>query len=321
MKLSFTMPILPLLWFWRLSTRAWSLSRRSIEFGAVTCLAAFLLGCNTQSSTPTGQSSTTTAGSNSAQPSKHLTLATTTSTQDTGLLDVLLPKFRAASGIEVKVVAVGSGQAMELGRRGDADLLLVHSPEAEEQFVADGYGSWRYPLMFNEFVIVGPPEDPAGIKGQDSAVEALRKLAAASATFVSRGDKSGTHVKEQALWKRTGIEPQGDWYLKAGSGMAETLRIAEEKSAYTLTDRATYLTQRSKLSLAILAEGDVLLRNPYAVVQMNPAKFPHLNHSAAQEFIDYVFRREAQQLIAEFGRDTFGQPLFFLVKKERSGGR
>jgi tungstate transport system substrate-binding protein len=248
-----------------------------------------------------------------------LTLATTTSTQDSGLLDLLLPKFRAETGIDVKVVAVGSGQAMELGRRGDADVLLVHAPEAEQQFVQEGYGVHRYPLMFNDFVIVGPLNDPVAIKGMTSAVEALRKIAAAKGTFVSRADKSGTHAKEQSLWKLAEINPQGDWYLKAGAGMAETLRTASEKGAYTLTDRATYLAQRTKLDLEVVVVKDELLLNHYALVQLSAAKYPDLNHEGAERFISFLFGSEAQRAIATFGQDKFGQPLFFLLRSD--GGK
>lgn len=284
--------------------------------GRLACLLCFVAGCNSKPAAPAGAPGTS-ATSAAMSSSRTLTLATTTSTQDSGLLDAILPKFRESSGIEVKVVAVGSGQAMELGRRGDADVLLVHSPAAEEKFVADGFGSRRYPLMFNDFVIVGPRNDPAGIKGLDSAAEALRKLADAAGTFVSRADKSGTHVKEQSLWKLAELDPQGDWYLKSGSGMAETLRIANEKSSYTLTDRATYLAHRTELQLEVLVEKDGQLLNHYSVIQLNATRFPDLNHAGTEKFIAFLFASEAQQIIATFGQDKFGQPLFFLLPSDK----
>lgn len=269
---------------------------------ALAFVVTLVIGCGTEPSPP-------------AAP-RSITLATTTSTQDSGLLDMLLPKFREATGIDVKVVAVGSGQAMELGRRGDADVLLVHSPEAEEQFIRDGHAVKRHPLMYNDFVIVGPASDPAGIRGAPSAAEALRKLAKLGARFVSRGDNSGTHAKERSLWKSAQLDPQGDWYWKAGSGMAETLRVANEKSAYTLTDRATFLAQRATLDLTVLVEKDQNLLNPYAVLQLSPAKHPDLNHAGAEQFISFLFGPEAKELIANFGRDQYGQPLFFLLSPD-----
>ena len=303
-------------------------------FVGVACLfAAATLGCGAKptpspaakptpsTSTPSEAGPTSRQDSTSTEPSaepadtvRPITLATTTSTQDSGLLDVLLPKFREATGIEVKVVAVGSGQAMELGRRGDADVLMVHSPDAEEKFMSDGYGEKRLPLMYNDFVLIGPAEDPAKIRGTTNAVEAMRKIAGASATFVSRGDKSGTHAKEQSLWKQADLDPQGDWYLKAGSGMAETLRIATEKAGYTLTDRATFLAQREHLKLEILVEGDASLLNYYSVIQISRTKFPDLNHAGVERFVEFLGSESARETIENFGRDKFGQPLFFLTK-------
>jgi tungstate transport system substrate-binding protein len=278
------------------------------------CLQLALIimaGCNSKPAPPPSRSAPAPEAPQSTPP-RPLTLATTTSTQDSGLLDVLLPMFRTATGMDVKVVAVGSGQAMELGRRGDADVLLVHSPDAEQKLVDEGIAIGRYPLMANEFVIVGPTNDPAAIKGMNSATDAMRAIATAKALFVSRADKSGTHAKEQSLWELAQIDPQGDWYLKAGAGMAETLRIANEKDAYTLTDRATYLAQRTKLDLEVLVSKDVLLLNPYAVLQLNPSNFRNLNHGGAEQFISFLFSDAAQQTIANFGQDKFGEPLFFL---------
>jgi tungstate transport system substrate-binding protein len=244
-------------------------------------------------------------------PAPSLTLATTTSTQDSGLLDVLVPRFREQTGIEVKVVAVGTGQALALARDGNADVLLVHDPAGEEKFTADGYGVGRRPVMWNDFVVVGPPADPAGVKGAKSAAEAFARIADKKAVFVSRGDESGTHVKEKAIWKRADIDPGGDWYVRAGSGMGAVLQMAHEKRAYTLSDRGTFLARRKGLDLAIISEGDPLLVNPYHVILVNPEKHPHVRRDEAQKFADFLLAPETQQLIADFGKDKYGQPLFF----------
>jgi tungstate transport system substrate-binding protein len=240
-----------------------------------------------------------------------LTLATTTSTQDSGLLDVLVPRFRRQNGIEVKVVAVGTGQALELGRRGDADVLLVHDPAAEQKFMAEGHGTSRRRVMYNDFVLVGPPADPAGVKGQASAAAAFTRVVRARAPFVSRADESGTHAREKAVWRQAGVEPQGDWYLRAGAGMAQVLRVASEKRAYALTDRGTFLAQRRGLDLAVLAEGDPLLVNQYSVILVSPAKHAHVHQDSARRFADFLLSPETQKEIADFGKDRFGQPLFF----------
>ncbi len=251
--------------------------------------------------------------SRSATPS--LTLATTTSLQDSGLLDVLVPQFRAQTGIEVKVVAVGTGQALELARRGDADVLLAHDQTAEEKFMAEGHGLERRPVMYNDFVLVGAPNDPAGVKGQASIAEAFTRIAGTRSPFVSRGDESGTHAKERAVWRQAGISPEGDWYIRAGAGMGHVLRLANEKRAYTLSDRGTFLALRKGLDLAILAEGDPLLVNQYSVIVVNPAKHPHVQRQAAQQFADFLLSPETQKTIATFGADRYGQPLFFTGKK------
>lgn len=239
-----------------------------------------------------------------------LRLATATSTRDSGLLDVLVPMFERKTGIEVKVIAVGSGQALELGRRGDADVLLTHSPDAEKLFVAQRHGDERQPAMHNDFVLVGPETDPAGIQGKKSSIEAFRQIATSHSTFVSRGDESGTHIKERSLWNEAQVESEGEWYLRAGTGMAEVLRMADEKRAYTLTDRGTFLTQRGKLSLAILVEGDALLRNQYSVIVVSSDKHPQTNHVAARQFADFLLSPDVQRTIGDFGVDQFGQALF-----------
>jgi tungstate transport system substrate-binding protein len=243
-----------------------------------------------------------------------LTLATTTSTQDSGLLDVLLPKFREQTGIEVKVVAVGSGQALELGRRGDADMLLTHAPAAEEKFMEQGWGKERRPVMHNDFVLVGPKSDPATVKKQKSIAEAFSRIADGKAVFVSRGDESGTHHKEKEVWKKAGREPEGECYVRAGAGMAQVLRMAHEKKAYTLTDRGTFLVLRKELQLVVVSEGDPLLKNRYAVIVVNPEKHPHVNASAAMQFADFLTSPNSKKLIAEFGVDRFGEPLFFTAE-------
>jgi tungstate transport system substrate-binding protein len=240
-----------------------------------------------------------------------ITLATTTSTRDTGLLDVLVPMFQAQTGIEVKVVAVGTGQALALGRNGDADVLLVHDPEAEARYMEEGHGSDRLPVMHNDFVLVGPPADPAGAKEGKSVTESFTRISRREGVFVSRADGSGTHAKEQVVWQQAGLEPQGPWYLRSGSGMAQALRMADEKRAYTLSDRGTFLALRSGLDLAILREGDPLLKNPYHVIVVNGAAHPSTHQRAARQFADFLRSPEAQQAIAAFGVDRFGQPLFF----------
>ena len=257
------------------------------------------------------------SGCSGGQSSPTLTLATTTSMQDSGLLDMLLPLFREQTGIEVKVVAVGTGQALELGRRGDADVLLVHDPDAEQQFMAEGYGASRHPVVWNDFVLVGPAADPAGVNGATSAAEAFRRVAAKQAAFVSRGDESGRHAKEKATWRRAGIEPRGDWYVRAGAGMGQVLRMASEKRAYTLSDRGTFLAQREGLDLAVLFEGDPSLVNQYSVILISVEKHPHVHHEAARKFADFLLSAEGQKAIAEFGKARFGQPLFFAGEASR----
>ena len=235
-------------------------------------------------------------------------MATTTSTENSGLLAVLLPAFKAATGIEVHVIAVGTGKAIKHGENGDVDVLLVHDPEAEEKFVAQGFGVARVAVMYNDFVIVGPPADPAGLKGGTDAAACLAKIAAAQALFISRGDASGTHVKEQTLWKSAGVTPAGAWYISAGQGMGPVLIMADEKLAYTLTDRATYIAYGEKVGLVIVCEGDRRLFNPYAVIAVNPAKQPHVKRAGAQAFIDYITSPAGQAVIAGF--KVKGQQLF-----------
>jgi tungstate transport system substrate-binding protein len=255
---------------------------------------------------------------------KNIIMATTTSTQDSGLLDVLLPVFEKKTGYFVKTIAVGSGQAMAMGQKGEADVLLVHSPAAEKKFVAEGYGINRRLVMHNDFIVVGPKSDPAKIKGTKSAVEAFKKIAAANAIFMSRGDNSGTHSKEKEIWKTAGIKAEGQkWYQQTGLGMGQTLNVAAEKKSYTLADRGTYLALKKNLGLDILAEGDGILLNIYHVIEVNPAKWPKVNAAGTKAFADFMVSKQTQKVIKTFGVDKFGSPLFFpdAGKKEEQLGK
>jgi tungstate transport system substrate-binding protein len=236
-------------------------------------------------------------------------LATTTSTQDSGLLEELLPAFTADTGWEVKPVAVGTGQALELGRRGEADALLVHAPAAERELVATGTTGRRLLVMHNDFVLVGPRDDPAGVRGMPPA-DALQRIASQRQLFVSRGDDSGTEKKELALWERAGTSPSGPWYQSTGQGMGATLRVASEKGGYTLTDRATFLAQRDTLDLEVLVEGDPNLINIYHVIEMTTAAGDGVNEQGAAAFADWIVSPPAQQIIADLGNAEYGQPLF-----------
>ncbi|HSP96918.1 MAG TPA: substrate-binding domain-containing protein [Candidatus Dormibacteraeota bacterium] len=243
-----------------------------------------------------------------ATAQEHLRLATTTSTENSGLLGYLLPTFEQAFNLKVDVVAVGSGQALKLAENGDADVVLSHAPSLEEPFVADGFGVNRRGVMYNDFIIVGPPADPAGIKGMRSAAEALRTLADGQATFLSRGDESGTHVKEKELWAAAGITPSGAWYRSAGVGMGQLLQMADETRGYTLTDRGTYLSRKQKGDLVILVENDKALFNPYSLIATNPARHPTAKYIAAMQLIAWMTSVEGQKKIASFQID--GKPLF-----------
>jgi tungstate transport system substrate-binding protein len=255
---------------------------------------------------------------------KNIILATTTSTQDSGLLDVLFPIFEKKTGYFVKTIAVGSGQAMTMGQKGEADVLLVHSPDAEKKFVADGYGIHRRLVMHNDFIVVGPGEDPAKIKGMTPTTAVFKKISSTGALFLSRGDNSGTHAKEKAIWKACGINPEGQkWYQQTGLGMGQTLNVASEKNGYTLADRGTYLALKKNLQSSILAEGDAILLNIYHVIELNPAKWPKVNTAGAKAFADFMVSKETQEFIKTFGVDKFGSPLFFpdAGKKEEDLGK
>ncbi|MDD2852387.1 MAG: substrate-binding domain-containing protein [Desulfuromonadaceae bacterium] len=242
---------------------------------------------------------------------KTIILATTTSTQDSGLLDVLVPQFEKESGYVVKTISVGSGQAMKMGEKGEADVLLVHSPEAEKKFMAEGYGITRRLVMHNDFIIVGPAADPAKIKGVTVA-SAMKQIAQSGAIFISRGDNSGTHAKEKGLWKAAGITPDGQkWYQQTGAGMGQSLNVAAEKKSYILTDRATYLALKKNLGLSILNEGDSKLLNIYHVIELNPVKSPKIHSAGGKAFADFMISRKAQDSIKGFGVEKYGAPLFF----------
>lgn len=248
-----------------------------------------------------------------------LVLATTTSTMDSGLLDFLVPIFEKENGCKVQVIAVGTGAAIRYGRDGNADIVMVHDPVAEEKVVREGLFVERKYLMYNDFVIVGPTEDQAGIKGLASAAEALRKIQTAQSTFVSRADQSGTHKKELRLWDAAGIAPKGSWYLEAGTGMEACLRIANEKRAYCLADRGTYLAHRKEFELPILVEGDKELFNPYHVMLVAPARYPFVNYPLARKFSDFLMSDRGQKLIAGFGIEQYGQPLFYPAEGPAAG--
>ena len=248
----------------------------------------------------------------SAEDAVRIRMASTTSTRNSGLLDVLFPAFEKATGgrIKVDLIAVGTGQALEIAERGDADLVFVHAPELEEAFVRKGFGVNRHPVMHNDFVVLGPASDPAGVKDAHTAIDAFQSIAKQKAPFISRGDRSGTHLKELAVWDKAGVNPKGEaWYIEAGSGMAAALRVAEEKRAYTLSDRGTYLNYRDRIGLGILFQGDPALYNPYGIMAVNPKRFPHVHYKEAMSFIEWILSPEAQSLIASYKID--GEALFF----------
>jgi tungstate transport system substrate-binding protein len=275
------------------------ISRLLVVFGALLCFAGSAVGQSTA-----------------------VILATTTSTQDSGLLDVLVPLFEKKTGYTVKTIAVGTGQSLALGDRGEADVVLVHAPKLELEYLAKGNLTNRRLVMHNDFILVGPPADPAGIRGLKKAADALKKIAQRGARFVSRGDNSGTHTTERSLWKVAGIAPKGSWYIESGQGMGATLAIASEKGAYTLADRATYLAFRKRIQLAILLEGDAPLLNIYHVMQVNPARHRKVNAAGGKALADFLVSPEAQEVIRTFGVEKYGQPLFFpdAGKPEPGGG-
>jgi tungstate transport system substrate-binding protein len=257
-----------------------------------------------------------------AESNKNVILSTTTSTQDSGLLDVLIPLFEQQTGYSVKTVSVGTGQALALAAKGDADVALVHAPSLEKQYVADGKLLNRRLVMYNDFVIIGPKEDPAKIKSANTALAALKLIEQSKSSFVSRGDNSGTHNLEKSLWKEAGITPKGDWYIEVGQGMGATLGIANERNAYTITDRATLLALSKRVNLPILIEGDKALLNIYSVMEVNPANGPRINATGGKAFADFMVAPQTQNVIKSFGVEKFGQSLFVPVagKKEEELG-
>jgi tungstate transport system substrate-binding protein len=251
-------------------------------------------------------------------------LSTTTSTQDSGLLDVLVPLFERQTGYTVKTIAVGTGQALALAARGEADVVLAHAPALEKKYVTEGKMLDRRLVMYNDFVIIGPADDPAKIKGTKKAADALKAIAASGSRFVSRGDNSGTHVLEKALWKLAGVEPQGAWYIESGQGMGATLGIADDRKAYTLTDRGTFLAFQKRVRLPILLEGDRPLLNIYSVMLVNPSNGPKVNAAGGTAFADFMVSADVQKVIKTFGVDKYGQPLFVPVagaNEEEVGGK
>jgi len=257
-----------------------------------------------------------------ASNSHNIILSTTTSTQDSGLLDVLVPLFEKQTGYSVKTVSVGTGQALALAAKGDADVVLVHAPDLEKKYVAEGKLLNRRLVMYNDFVIIGPKDDRAKVRSMKSAAGALKAIAQAKANFVSRGDNSGTHVLEKSLWKAAGIEPKGGWYIEAGQGMGATLGIANERSAYTITDRGTYLAYGKRINLPVLVEADRALLNIYSVTEVNPANGPRINSNGGKAFADFMVAPQTQEVIRKFGVEKFGQSLFVPVagKKEEQLG-
>jgi tungstate transport system substrate-binding protein len=240
-------------------------------------------------------------------------LSTTTSTQDSGLLDVLVPLFERQTGYTVKTIAVGTGQALALAARGEADVVLAHAPALEKKYVDEGKMLDRRIVMYNDFVIIGPADDPAKIKGAKKAADAMKAIAASGSRFVSRGDNSGTHVLEKSLWKLAGVEPHGGWYIEAGQGMGATLGIADDRKAYTVTDRATYLAFQKRVRLPILVEGDRPLLNVYSVMKVNPSNGPKVNAAGGAAFADFMLSPDTQKVIKTYGVDKYGQPLFVPV--------
>ncbi len=300
------------------------MKKQLLRFGlAIAIMAVFLslfVGC-AQPTTPSTQPSPATSPKPTPTPTPtpapkpanpEIIMASTTSTGDSGLMGVLIPIFEKKTGYKIKPIYVGSGAAMTMGERGEADVLLVHAPDSEVKFMEAKHGVTRQLVMHNDFVIIGPSGDKAGIKGATSAIDALKKVAAANAIFISRGDNSGTDQLEKKLWKTAGIEPKGQtWYQESGQGMGATLTIASEKAAYTITDRATYLATQKNLSLGIMVEGDPVLLNIYHVIQLNPAKSAKINAEGAKAFADFMVDPATQHVIAKFGIDKYGQPLFF----------
>ena len=283
--------------------------RRNLFIALVVMLAA-LTACQPIVAPAPAPAAPATEAQPMPQPGR-LVLATTTSTADSGLLDVILPLFEAEAGVEVDVIAVGTGQSLKLGEDGNADVVLVHARAQEEAFMEAGHGIRREDVMYNDFIIVGPASDPAGVMGMTDVVAAMTQIAETQSLFVSRGDDSGTHVREKQLWAAAAIEPAGDWYVSSGQGMGAVLTMANEQQAYTLSDRATYLARTLEgTDLVIAVEGDALMFNPYGVIVVNPEKNPAIQVDLANQFVDWIISVPTQEVIAEYGMEQFGQPLF-----------
>lgn len=281
-------------------------------FSLTLTLSLVLTGCGTASTGTNPSNPANAQVSPAPAPSNpDLILATTTSTQDSGLLDILIPSFEKKTGYKVKTVAVGTGAALAMGEKGEADVLLVHAPSSEKKLV-DNQTAVNYNLvMHNDFIFVGPSTDPAKVKEKKTSAEALKAIAESQSIFVSRGDDSGTDKMEKTLWTTAKFEPSGNWYQETGSGMGQTLTITSDKQGYTLTDRATYLSMQKNLKLDILLEGESALLNIYHVMQVNPDKFPKVNQEGAKAFVSFMIDPETQKIIGDFGKDKFGQSLFF----------
>lgn len=296
--------------------------KKAINFLVVLMLMAFVVvGCsakneqtnvaNDEAAVETEAVTDETAAKEVEKIGGSIILSTTTSTENSGLLDYILPVFTEKTGIEVKIVAVGTGKALQMGKDGEADVLLVHAKPAEEEFIAEGHGVERFEVMYNDFVIIGPKEDPADLaSSKANVVESFTKINSTESKFVSRGDDSGTHKKEKALWKSAKIEPKGDFYVSAGKGMGDVIQMADELQAYTMSDRATFLSMSDKIDLVVLVEGDSILFNQYGVMAVNPDKNESINNIGANAFIDWLLSEETQELISGFGVEKFGQPLF-----------
>jgi len=254
-----------------------------------------------------------------AGPPRNIIVATTTSTQDSGLLDVLVPLFEKKTGHVIKTISVGTGQALALAAKGEADVTLAHAPSLEKKYVAEGKLLNRRLVMYNDFIIVGPGADPAKVKAAKRSLEALKLIAGSGTRFVSRGDNSGTHNLEKSLWKQAGIEPKGAWYIESGQGMGATLGIANDRNGYTITDRATYLAFQKRLALVILLEGDKPLLNIYSVMEVNPANGPRINTAGGKAFADFMVAPQTQAVIKGFGVEKYGQPLFVPLAGKREG--
>jgi tungstate transport system substrate-binding protein len=259
-----------------------------------------------------GCTQNTSKETNKSKSNGSIILATTTSTENSGLLDYILPYFKKEAGIDVKVVAVGTGKALQMGRDGEVDVLLVHAKDSEEKFVAEGHGIKRYDVMYNDFVLIGPKDDPAQIEknAKNDILKAFNLLNKDEYKFVSRGDDSGTHKKEKNFWQEIDIKPEGDWYISAGKGMGDVIQMADELLAYTMSDRATYLSMKDKIDLEILVEGDPRLFNQYGVIPVNPDKNENINSEGANAFAEWILSDKTQKLIGEFGKEKFGQALF-----------